>query len=152
MGTWISDSLRTGAVASAATTASAAVLGHVECGAAAAPLNAVSHMVWGDEATRTDAVDVRHTAVGAGLNAAAVTSWAAMHELLMPREGRPDAGRALAGGAITALVAYITDYHVVPKRFTPGFEHRLSPKGLFGIYAVLALSLAVGSLSRPDRA
>jgi hypothetical protein len=40
----------------------------------------------------------------------------------------------------------VTDYYVVPKRVTRGFEKRLSDPALFGVYAALALSLAAGSL------
>ncbi|MGV9012023.1 MAG: hypothetical protein ACOH13_05460 [Flavobacteriales bacterium] len=146
MGTWKNDTIRTGAVAATATTAVAAVLGHLENGSAVAPINAVSHILWGDEAT-TEAVDARHTLAGMVLNAASVTAWAGLHEALLPRH-RPSMPRALASGMVTAAVAYVTDYHVVPKRFTPGFEKELSPKSLFGIYATLALALAVGSLCR----
>lgn len=148
MGTWIKDTLATGAVATVATTSAVALLGKIEGGSAAAPINAVSHMLWGDKAANTEQWDARHTLAGAGLNAIAVTAWAGMHELLLQRNGKPTVQRALLAGVATAAVAYVTDYHVVPKRFTPGFEKRLSRKALFGVYAVLALSLAAGSLSR----
>jgi hypothetical protein len=36
---------------------------------------------------------------------------------------------------------------LVPHRFTPGFEQRLSQKSLFGAYAVLAASLALSALA-----
>jgi len=61
-------------------------------------------------------------------------------------EELPSFGKAIAGGAIVSALAYVTDYHLVPKRLTPGFEKRLSNKSLFGIFATLALSLAVGSM------
>lgn len=141
MGTWTED-----AVASAATTAAAAILGQLENGSAAAPINAVSHILWGEEADM-DEVDARHTAIGLALNAAAITSWASVHEAALPRV-RPFISRALLTASATAAVAYITDYHLVPKRFTPGFERQLSSKALLGVYAVLAIALAVGSLSR----
>ena len=140
------DTIATAAVATAATTAAVAILGHLESGSAVAPINAVSHMLWGEDAT-TEEIDARHTLVGAALNAAAVTSWAGMHEAMLPRH-RPSVPRALIAGAATAAVAYVTDYHVVPKRFTPGFEKQLSHKALMGVYATLALALAVGSLYR----
>ncbi|MBL7952795.1 MAG: hypothetical protein JNM62_13870 [Flavobacteriales bacterium] len=142
------DTLATGSVASAATTVAAAALGQLENGAAAGPIDAVSHILWGTEALRTDAVDVRHTLAGAGLNAAAVLGWAALHETMMPRRSRPSVQRALLSGAATSAVAYFTDYHVVPKRLTPGFEERLSRRSLFAVYATLALALAAGSLMR----
>ena len=148
MGTWTADTIRTGAVASAATTAAAAILGQIENGSAVSPINAVSHILWGDKAD-TEEVDARHTAAGLALNAAAITSWAGLHESILPRE-RPSIGRALVTGAATAAVAYVVDYHVVPKRFTPGFEKQLSRNALFGVYAVLALALAVGSLWRSE--
>jgi hypothetical protein len=47
----------------------------------------------------------------------------------------------LDAAAVTAG-AYITDYYLVPKRFTPGFEKRVSGKSLFAIYVALAVGLA----------
>jgi hypothetical protein len=38
--------------------------------------------------------------------------------------------------------AYLTDYYLVPKRFTPGFEKRLSGKSLAAIFVALAAGLA----------
>jgi hypothetical protein len=37
--------------------------------------------------------------------------------------------------------AYVVDYHLVPKRLTPGFEERLSPGALALVYAALGVSL-----------
>lgn len=74
--------------------------------------------------------------------------WAGMHELLMPRKRKPKVARAVSSAVLVATVAYVVDYHVVPKRLTPGFEKRLSGTALAGIYATLAISLAVGSLLR----
>ncbi len=146
MGTWLNDTISTGTLAAATTTTAVAILGRSEGGSAIAPINAVSHILWGRKDSNTEELDAPHTLVGAGLNAMATTSWAGLHELFMPRHERPSVQRALLGGAATAVVAYITDYHVVPKRFTPGFEERLSDRALFGVYTVLALSLAAGSL------
>jgi hypothetical protein len=148
MGTWISDTLTTGAVVTAATTTAVAVLGKLEGGSAVAPINAVSHILWGDEEDNTEEVDVQHTLAGAGLNAMAVTSWAGVFELFMPRNEAPTVQRALLVGSATAAAAYITDYHVVPKRLTPGFEKKLSAPALFGVFATLALSLAAAGIYR----
>jgi hypothetical protein len=46
------DGLVNGAVATIATTAVAGLCGEIENNSVAAPLNAVSHIVWGDEAAR----------------------------------------------------------------------------------------------------
>jgi hypothetical protein len=53
-------------------------------------------------------------------------------------------GPSLAAGAATSAIAYVADYHVVPKRFTPGFEKRLSGGALATVYGVLALALGAG--------
>lgn len=51
--------------------------------------------------------------------------------------------------ATTALVAYVVDYHVVPKRVTPGFESRL-PKGTLGLtYVALGAGFARAAVLRP---
>jgi hypothetical protein len=148
MGTWMKDTITTGAMATASTTAALAILGKLENDSAVSPINAVSHMLWGDEAADTDVVDTEHTLAGAGLNAAAVTSWAGLFELFMPRKGAPSVQRALLAGTATAAAAYYTDYHLVPERLTPGFEKRLSQPALIGVFATLALSLAAASLCR----
>ena len=87
MASWMSDTLRTGAIASTATTIAAAALGEAVDGEPVAPINAVSHIVWGDQAATVEDVDVRHTVTGLALNTAAVTGWAGIHEMLMPRDG-----------------------------------------------------------------
>ena len=148
MSTWIKDTLATGAVASTATTGALGIFGKVENGKVFGPINAVSHIIWGKKATRTDKFDARHTLLGSVLNTVAITGWAGMHELFMPRDRKPSVQRALISGAAVSTVAYITDFHVVPKRLTPGFEQRISKKGLLTVYAILAVALAAGSLSR----
>jgi hypothetical protein len=40
----------------------------------------------------------------------------------------------------------VTDYYLVPKRLTPGFEKRLSGKSLATVYALLAIGLAASEL------
>jgi len=148
MSTWIKDTLATGAVATTATNGALAVLGKFENGNALGPINAVSHIVWGKSATKANHFDATHTVIGSILNAVAITGWAGVYELLMPRRQRPSPQRALLAGAAVSTVAYITDFHVVPKRLTPGFEEKISSNGLLAVYAVLAVALAAGSLSR----
>jgi hypothetical protein len=141
--------LATSAVATAATTAATAALGRLQCGSAAAPLNATSHIVWGENATRRDDADIQHTLVGALLNAAAMVSWASVQHLFFPRP-RGLWGSAATGAAVAAL-AYVTDYYVVPKRLTPGFEARLSRGGLAAVYAALAAALAATAAAKVRR-
>lgn len=137
--------LITASVATLATTAVTAILGKKEADSAAAPLNATSHIVWGDEAATHDEVDAKHTGLGTLINAAAMASWAIFNDLLWRRwVGRGSRSRSLVAGAATSGIAYVTDYYLVPKRFTPGFEKRLSKPALGIIYASLAISMAAG--------
>ena len=140
------------ACAGVATTTAVATCGALELGCPAAPVNAISHVIWGDDALRRDSMSARYTALGAAVNAAAVGSWSALHHFIFRPDRRPPGlAPALARGAATAALAYVVDYHVVPKRLTPGFEERLSNRSLFAIYASLAVSLALSERSAAER-
>lgn len=148
MKSWIQavrDSSLSGSIASAATTAAAA-LGQVELGRAAAPLNAVSDVFWGDAAARRNALSGKYTGTGVVLNHGSSMVWAVVYEKLFGR-ARTVPGMLL-GGAAVAVLAYVTDYHLVPKRLTPGYEKRLSRRALAGIYGALALGLSAGAMLR----
>ena len=63
---------------------------------------------------------------------------------------RPEAKRwdaAVAGGVATSATAYVIDYTITPKRFTPGYEHRLDGRGMLVVYGVLAAALGVRAIS-----
>ena len=63
--------------------------------------------------------------------------------MLGVRAKRPGPIRhALRASGISAA-AYITDYHLVSKRLTPGFELRLPAITLVPIYAALAVGLSI---------
>ena len=143
----ISRSLRTSVPASVATTAVVAICGQVEDGNSIAPLNAISHILWGEEAANADNASLDHTLAGVGLNTAAVTSWSAVYELAFgERARRGSLAAAILGGISTACFAYVTDYYIVPKLLTPGFEKRLSPASMFAVYSALAISLPLTSI------
>jgi hypothetical protein len=143
----LSHTLETGAITSVTTGLAIAACGQAELGNAVAPLNAVSHILWGDKAAAQDGLSAQFTLTGVALNSLAVTAWGAVHEYLCGDAiDRGDVVPSLLGGIAVAGVAYVIDYYLVPKRLTPGFEMRLSGKSLFGIYATLALSLALGRL------
>ena len=127
-----------GLAAGAATTAVLALFGR-RAGDTAGPINAVSHILYGDEAADQHGISAKYTLPGALLNTAAVLSWAAVQAFVFGSRRS-----WLAGPAVSAL-AYVTDYHVVPRRLTPGFEKRLGPLGMAAVYGVLGLSLALGS-------
>lgn len=146
--TWKSLLVRA-ATCAAATSATVSVLSTLQTGRPAAALNAVSHILWGKRAFRANRLDVSHTLAGTLLNAAAMLSWSVVYELL-PEAHTASARLAKAAG-VTAL-AYITDYHVVPQRLTPGFEERLSPAALALVYAVLGASFFAASDSDAETA
>ena len=56
----------------------------------------------------------------------------------------------LDAAAVTAG-AYLIDYYLIPKRFTPGFEKRLSGKSLAAVFVALAMGLAARDLKRAAR-
>lgn len=140
-----------GSFAGLLTTAAVAVAGARETGSAAAPINATSHVLWGDAAGRTDAVDVKHTLPGFFINVGAGVFWALVHELVLARLPRRDRAAAVASGAAVAGLAYVVDYHLIPRRLSPGWELRLPRKSVALGFAVLGLSLAVAGLARARR-
>lgn len=143
------DTVAAGAAAAAATTATVLYLGHRRDQSAWAPLNAVSHIAFGDEAARHTELSARYTGTGAALNTAAMIAWAAIYAGAMRSLPRSTWPAAVAMGAAVSAAAYVTDYHVVPRRLTPGFEKRLDGRSLLVIYSTLAAGLAAGWLMRP---
>lgn len=149
--TLIARTMQTAVPASVATTAAVAVCGQVEDGNGIAPLNAISHILWGESAAREGAASIDHTLAGVGLNTAAITAWSAVYELCFGVTARKgDVRAAFVGGISTAGLAYFTDYYVVPKRLTPGFEKRLSSVSMFVVYSTLALTLPLSSWMMRD--
>lgn len=146
------DALISGTIAGIATALTAAALGEKERSSPAAPLNATSHIVFGDEAARQKRPSLKYTGTGFLLNHAAAILWAAVYEAWFGKStDSHQVGKALAGGAAVAGLAYLTDYYLVPERLTPGFEKRLSGTSLATIFGVLALSLPLRGLIRNAR-
>jgi hypothetical protein len=147
------DALITGSIACVATLAAAALLGKRERGSAVAPINATSHILWGEEdAARARVPDIKHTVPGVALNEGACVFWAAFYEKAFGhRAERGDVAAAVAGGGAIAALAYLVDYHLVSKRLTPGWELQLSGRSLAVMYAALALSFPLRGLMRRRR-
>ena len=139
---FLSTTLRSGTVATCATTAALLALGKRDSTSMWAPLDATSHILWGDRAYAADKLDVRHTLVGTILNTAAIVSWAGVQELALAR--RRTLPVALATGAATAALAWVVDFYVVPERVSPGFQWKLPRRSLIATYLVLGASLALG--------
>lgn len=143
------DSIAPGLAAAAAVSTMAAVCGKREADSSIAPVNATSHILWGDNAARVNQPTVRYTLVGFFINAGAAIFWGAVFEKLFGRwVERHGLSAAAAASVTTAGVAYVTDYHLVPRRLTPGYEKHVSRQSLLLIYGALALGLGAGSLWR----
>jgi|SRR5688572_28813930 hypothetical protein len=138
--------IATGSLAGLATTATLALLGRRQIGSAAAPINATSHVLWGDEAGTADAVDVKHTAPGVLINSGAGIFWAFVRELVSDRLPRQNRATAVATGAAVAGLAYLVDYHVIPRRLTPGWELRLPRRSVALGFVALGAALAIATL------
>jgi hypothetical protein len=105
------------------------------------PLNATSHIIWGDEAALQDSPSLKYTLSGFLLNHASAIFWA-FYEKWFGRGSASEHDRAggrtapapltepILGAAAVTTAAYVIDYHLIPKRLTPGFEKRLSAKSL----------------------
>lgn len=146
------DSITTGKFVGLTTSAAVAACGARENGNAVAPINAISHIVWGDEAAEQETPSLKYTYTGLALNSAANISWAFFYEKIFGAAAQKgNVPVALLGGAAVSAAAYITDYHIVPPRLTPGFEKRLSPRSMLVVYTVLALSLSLSSMIRHQR-
>ncbi len=141
-----------GSLASVLSMAGAALASRRQTGSAAAATNAVSHWLWGSESFYRNRATLAYTGVGYATHHAASVFWGTLQAVAA--EGRPawqtPTGIAL-GALATSAVAAVVDYRVVPKRFTPGFEHRLSTGALVGIYALMALGLGAGALALRGR-
>jgi hypothetical protein len=111
-----------------------------------APINAVSHILYGDEAANHTEPSLAYTATGALLNAGAMFAWGGVYAMLRRAVPQRSASSAIVLSAATAALAYVVDYHVVPRRLTPGFEKRLPIEAMACIYGALAIGLAAGDV------
>lgn len=150
MKTWtdaVKDSLVSGGAAGALSAAVLAWRGRRDADSAVAPLNATSHIVWGDEALQADRPTARHTLTGALLHAGSAVFWGVLFEKLLGRERRQGTVEAVVKSAVKATTAAaVVDLCLVPRRLTPGFERRLSARSLWLVYGGLALGMAAGAL------
>ena len=137
--------VRAGLAGAAASAAAAALFSHAENGHAARPLNAIAHIYDGGDPPAHDGDGRRNTLVGAALHVAASIWWATFYEGALSAQPRPRRWRTALG---VAALAYVVDYYVVGKRFQPGFERYLSPRGMFAVYAALAAGYALSGRRR----
>lgn len=144
-----SQALRTGAVASALSTVTLGVLAARHGDDPSGPTNATSQWLWGTEARQARGWSVRHTAVGYAVHHAMSCFWAVGYEVARARWKGPLEQPFLAG--LVTTLAWWIDFHVMPPRFTPGFEARLSAEDRRIAYAAFAAGLVAGTWRRSSR-
>ena len=149
-GSWrqaLREGLVCGSLAALVSTATMAALARRNGGSAVAPLNAVSHWLWGDAALREDRASWATTGTAYVTHHLSAVFWATLYARLYGH--RPEAKRwpqAVAGGLATSAAAAAIDYTLVPKRLTPGFENRLATRDTVAVFGSLAAGLALGAL------
>ena len=138
----------TGSIASVLSTAVLAAAGALQTGSATAAVNAVSHWLWGDESLFAEHPTLRHTLTGYLTQHAASIFWGVLYSRFYGhRDSAKEWPQAVAGGIATSAVAAVVDYGLVPKRLTPGYEHRVSPGAMVAIYGALAAGFALGAVT-----
>lgn len=149
MDTWrkaFKHSLLSGALSSLASTLALAACGKRETGSMFAAVNAVSHWLWGDKATRADRPSLKHTLVGYLIHHGASMFWAALFEKSCCETlDKKEAAGTVAVAAAASAVACFTDYQLTPHRLRPGFEERLSKRSLLLVYTAFGVGLAAGA-------
>lgn len=140
-------SLISGSIASIASAVSLSLLGQKELKRSAAPINGPSQWLWGRQAAYANRFTFRHTVIGYCIHHAASIFWAIWYERF--RHNAPTANvidAAITPAVFTTATAYTVDFYLIPKRFAPGFENRLSKKSLLAVYGIFALGLATPAL------
>jgi hypothetical protein len=147
MKTWsesVRDGWLPGTLAGALSAALLAVRGRAELRKPLAPLNAPSHWLWGDRALRQDGRSWRYTGAGLLIHQASSLMWGVLYERFVSRP-RAEPSQELRDAAVATAAAATVDFVLTPRRFTPGFEKRLSARSLLLVYGGFAVGIAVGS-------
>ncbi|MGD9943656.1 MAG: hypothetical protein AB7S98_10505 [Burkholderiaceae bacterium] len=140
----LNDGAFSGGMASALSSLVLAWRGSVDLGAGAAPLNAPAHWL-SRRALGRDGASLRYTAVGMVIHHLSSIFWAFFYEWIAARRRSESPAAELRDALAVAALAAVVDYQVVPRRFTPGFEQRLTRHSLVWVYAAFAAGLFLGS-------
>ncbi len=109
-------------------------------------VNAVSHWLWGDRALRQNGASWRYTVAGTVIHHFSSVFWAILFAVISPRRAARTPFKTAGVAAATTAVAWAVDYHLTPRRLTPGFENVISRKSRVWVYAAFAAGLALGAL------
>lgn len=112
----------------------------------ARPINATSHWFWGDEAGRSNMVDLRHTGLGLATNQASAMFWGTLFGIYLIRRAGMSGARIMRNAAATGLFATTLGYALLPKRLTPGWELALGRRSVALTLAATAVGLGLGGI------
>jgi hypothetical protein len=139
------NALVSGTTSALLSTGVLALTGRRETGSPFAPVNAVSHWLFGERATRRDDATVQYTLTGFVTHLGASIFWSLLYGVLDALHRERSTATRLFDGAVVSAIACLVDYRLTPPRLTPGYEHRLSRGSLALVYAALAVGLAAGA-------
>jgi hypothetical protein len=128
-------------LASCTTLALAAGFSRLSGRNAAEPLNAVGSHVAGPGAEQRRSFSAEATLPGMLINYGGCLFWANVMERWAHEQPLGDPRDALFRGSIAAALAYLIDYHGLPRGLRPGYERKLSEPALLAVYASLAITL-----------
>jgi len=141
------DGLISGSLASLVSTAVLALRGRSEAGSAYAPVNAVSHWIYGNRAARQDRPSARYTLPGYVIHHGSSLLWGVVYERWFGRRAeQKDLLPALTGAVAVASLACFVDYKLTPERLQPGFEKRLSTPSMAMVYGGVAAGFVIRGL------
>src|SRR5690606_37829396 len=104
-----------------------------------------SHWLWRRALWQNEA-SLRYTLTGVLVHQAASLFWALLYERMAPRHEPRAPLTAVRDAAAVTVVAAVVDLKLVPPRLTPGFEHRLKPGSLTGVYLAFGAGLALAGV------
>lgn len=135
--------LKTGLALAAVTNAVIMLASDKENGSPWAALNCVAHIVDGDDKQQPTDYSPRESRLGIFVNGTAMSAWGVLYEgaLLVTNTKSSPLTALLATAA-----AYVIDYKIVPKQFTPGIEKRLSPRSVLLAYGAMVLAFSLSLL------
>ena len=112
-----------------------------------AALNCVAHIVDGDDKEQPAEYSPRESRLGILVNGTAMSAWGVLYEgaLLVT-----NTKSSLLTAVLATAAAYVIDYKIVPKQFTPGIEKRLSPQSVLASYAAMTAMFALSPLWNRD--
>ena len=97
----------------------------------------------GDEKEQPLGYSPRESAIGIAVNGTAMAAWGVLYEgalLLTKTKSNP------LTAVLATITAYVIDYYLVPKQYTPGIEKRLSHRSVILAYVFLAMTFAASGL------